>query len=87
MGDNGKTIRLLAERQMGAFLKAMPKAKGGPAYHKDAPTASSSEVVPSLREIGITQKQNFNAQKLADIPEPEFKEQTTPTLEPTCSPC
>lgn len=70
-------IRLLAERQMGAFLKAMPKASG-----KDftgngtvsSPKERQPNSPPTLAEIGITDNQSHRAQKLADIPEPEFKE-------------
>lgn len=66
-------VRLLAERQMGEFLKAMPKNEGG------RPTQTGAELepvipAPTLREIGITKKQSAQAQKLASIPEPEFKE-------------
>lgn len=70
-------IRTLAERQMGAFLKQMPKATGtreqliGPGKiggsREQPPTAT-------LAEIGITKKQSSTAQKLADIPEPEFRD-------------
>lgn len=66
-------IRLLAERQMGEFLKAMPKDAGGrPA--KTSPAREQVSTPPTLREIGITRKQSATAQKLADIPEPEFRE-------------
>ena len=58
-------IRLLAERQMGAFLKAMPKAKGGWESRGSEPEPQDA---PTLAEIGITKKQSASAQKLADIP-------------------
>lgn len=68
--------RLLAARQMGEFLKAMPKAKGtreqlaGPGKiggaKKDPP-------ISTLADIGITKKQSATTQKLAAIPEPEFR--------------
>lgn len=73
-------VRLLAERQMGAFLKTMPKAKGGAHHHsEDSPKAPSITVKPertvkTMAEIGITHNQAERAQKLADIPEPEFQE-------------
>lgn len=84
MVDNGKTIRLLAERQMGAFLKAMPKNRGsaGQLVGPGKIGAASSEAPTKLSELGITHHESANAQKLADIPEPEFKERITPTLAP-----
>lgn len=63
-------IRILAERQMGAFLKAMPKNEGG---NPKLTSARSEPVNPTLAEIGITKKQSHVAQKLADIPEGEFR--------------
>lgn len=69
--NNATEIRLLAERQMGEFLKAMPKNEGG----NPKLTGSRSEPVePTLADIGITKKQSHVAQKLATIPEPEFRE-------------
>ncbi len=72
-------IRLLAERQMGEFLKVMPKSKGGAAYHNPdsprAPKAGSDESgLTTYGDVGVTRTQAFRSQKLADIPEPEFKE-------------
>jgi hypothetical protein len=62
-------VRLLAERQMGAFLKEMPKNPGG------SPIPRSDVEQPlTLKEIGITRKQSMTAQHLAVIPEPEFQE-------------
>jgi hypothetical protein len=63
------TPRLLAERQMGAFLKTMPKNPGG--Y---APTVKAGGGTVTLAGAGITYKQSSNAQKLAAIPADEFKE-------------
>lgn len=71
-------VRLLAERQMGEFLKAMPKNHGvrttGGGEGAGGTMAEPPADVPTLREIGISKKQSSQAQKLADIPEPEFKE-------------
>jgi hypothetical protein len=64
-------IRTLAERQMGAFLKEMPKATGG---WESRGTEREPQNAPTLAEIGITKKQSSAAQKLADIPEQEFQE-------------
>ena len=69
--NNATEIRLLAERQMGEFLKQMPKNEGG----NPKLTGSRAEpVAPTLASIGITKKQSHVAQKLAAIPEPEFRE-------------
>ncbi|MDP3069824.1 MAG: hypothetical protein Q8N18_06015 [Opitutaceae bacterium] len=63
-------IRTLAERQMGAFLKQMPKNEGG----DPVPHRNRVDEPATLAEIGITKKQSATAQKLADIPEPQFRE-------------
>lgn len=56
-------IRSLAERQMGEFLKVMPKNQGA----LPGKTGSKSEPVldptPTLAEIGISKKQSATAQK------------------------
>ena len=68
--NNATEIRLLAERQMGEFLKQMPKNEGGdPVPHQNRVSEP-----PTLASIGITKKQSHVAQKLAAIPEPEFRE-------------
>jgi len=70
-------VRLLAERQMGAFLKTMPKATGfqyGAGGRVDGIRAEPATKNPRLEDIGITKQQSHIAQKLADIPEPEFQE-------------
>lgn len=75
--NNATEIRLLAERQMGEFLKAMPKATGaehGGRAAFDGTRAEPSNPTPTLADIGITKKQSHVAQKLAAIPEPEFRE-------------
>jgi hypothetical protein len=63
-------IRTLAENQMGKFLKTMPKNQGG----DPVPHRNRVDEPPTLRDIGLTKKQSATAQKLADIPEPEFRE-------------
>jgi len=67
-------IRLLAERQMGEFLKQMPKATGAAGVGPIAVPDGNRNQPPTLASIGITKKQSANAQKLADIPEHEFRE-------------
>lgn len=77
--NHATEIRLLAERQMGEFLKQMPKATGarmvgGDESGKPVVTGGNRRDVETLAEIGITKKQSHVAQKLATIPEPEFRE-------------
>jgi len=69
--NHATEIRLLAERQMGEFLKQMPDSKTGP---KKLGNEAEPNSVPTLAEIGITKKQSATAQKLAAIPAPEFAE-------------
>ncbi len=68
-------IRLLAERQMGEFLKAMPKNTGtaGQLVGPGRIGATHSEV-PTLAQVGITHHESSRAQKLAEIPAEEFRE-------------
>lgn len=63
-------IRLLAERQMGEFLKAMPKNKGGRPNETDPDAGKDSP--PTMAEIGIHRKHVERAQELADIPAEDF---------------
>lgn len=68
-------IRLLAERQMGEFLKQMPKASGGQPFQSTGSRSAPVGTEPAtLAEIGITKKQSSRAQQLADIPREEFAE-------------
>lgn len=63
-------VRILAERQMGDFLRQMPKNQGGdPVPHKNR-----VDEPPTLAEIGITKKQSARAQKLAEIPADELQD-------------
>lgn len=83
--NNATEIRLLAERQMGEFLKAMPKA--GPQHSTGGGSKGSvreplPDAPPTLADIGITKKQSHVAQKLAAIPEPEFRASITTTRRP-----
>jgi hypothetical protein len=73
-------IRLLAERQMGEFLKEMPKAKGTagagrPSLGGAREEPPKTEDAPAtLADMGISKKQSARAQKLADISPVEFAE-------------
>ncbi len=64
----------LAERQMGEFLKQMPKATGALREGSAVPERNHGEQPPTLADLNITKKQSRVAQKLATIPEPEFRE-------------
>lgn len=70
-------IRLMAERQMGVFLKTMPKATGfqyGSGGRVDGLRQEPATKNPRLADIGITKQQSSDSQKLADIPADEFGE-------------
>lgn len=71
-------IRLLAERQMGFFLSITPNANalehGGGHYKTALRPERNPNSAPSLKEMGITGDESSRAQKLAKLPEPEFKE-------------
>jgi len=67
------TTQATAERQMGAFLKQMPKATGTREQLNGSKSGGAVVEPPergaqTLAEIGITKKQSATAQKLADIP-------------------
>ena len=69
--NNATEIRLLAERQMGEFLKQMPKNEGakgsGSNQHEVRLPTGTAPTPPTLASIGITKKQSSTAQKLAAI--------------------
>ena len=60
----------LAERQMGAFLKQMPKNDGARGVGKSGVPPEN----PTLADMGIDKKLSATAQKLANIPDQEFRE-------------
>lgn len=70
-------VRILAERQMGEFLAAMPKATGA---RMAGGTAGGTPVVTdgnrreTLADLGITKKQSAQAQSLAKLPKEELEE-------------
>lgn len=73
--NHATEIRLLAERQMGAFLKAMPKSTGARGIGPNAvPEKDRINGITTLADIGISKNQSQHAQKLADIPAPEFND-------------
>lgn len=62
-------IRLDAERMLGLYLKATPKASGGQPYQA---TGTGEEPVATLADLGISKKLSAEAQRLADLPEATF---------------
>jgi hypothetical protein len=67
------STRIMAERQMGEFLKSMPKATGVLRQGPVVPDRDHGEPA-TLADIGITKKESARAQKLADIPAEEITE-------------
>ena len=74
-------IRLLAERQMGEFLKEMPRNRGNMVVFKGKDSSGShiasqpeGDRVPTLSDMGIERVESSRAQELADIPKAEFTE-------------
>jgi hypothetical protein len=63
-------IRLRAERKAGQLLAQMEKAKGGRPSDK---TPAAAEGVSTLRDLGITEKQSSQWQKLAAVSSEEFE--------------
>jgi len=72
-------VRVLAERQMGKFLKGMPKNQGALPGKTGTKAVPVLDTTPTLAEIGITKNQSAASQKLAAIPEPEFRERVEQT--------
>ena len=68
--DRATEIRVLAEDQMGKFLKASPKNKGAKGIGKSA--VEEVDRTPTLAEMGITKEMSARAQKLASIPKEEL---------------
>lgn len=67
---------------MGEFLKEMPKNEGARGVGKSGVPPEN----PTLADIGITKKQSATAQKLANIPEDEFKARIASALIPLFRP-
>lgn len=71
--------RLLAERQMGAFLKEMPKSTGARGPGPNA-VAEKDRIngLTTLADIGVSKDQSSRAQKLASMAELEFTSGSPP---------
>ena len=63
-------IKLRAERRAGELLKEAPKNKG---QILRGSTIVPREDTPTLKEMGVTKKQSFRWQKIANIPEEKFE--------------
>ena len=68
--NEASEVRLMAEKQMGEFLKVTPKQDGGDAMK--ARSLPGTEVPPTLSDMGITKKESARAQKLASLPRKEL---------------
>lgn len=70
-----KRIRARAVRRMGELLKEIEPSKGG--YHKnyarDGADPSTQTRKQAARDAGISERQQKQALKLADVPEQEFE--------------
>jgi hypothetical protein len=74
-----RTYALDAERRMGEMLtETKPKrAKGGQPYHekmKSTPSKRKGVDTPTLKELGLTEKESHLAQKLAALPVEIFEQ-------------
>ena len=65
------TVKLEALRELGAVLKAQPKAKG--AICRGAQLAPRGNDAPTYAGPGLTKKEAAFAQKLAELPEMAFE--------------
>jgi N6-adenosine-specific RNA methylase IME4 len=75
MQNDAAEIKLRAERRAGEMLKE--GAKNGDRAGRGRPKKPSSEKgfsAPTLEEIGISEKQSFHWQSIAEIPEEEFEQ-------------
>ena len=61
-----EALKLDAERRLGEFLRAMPKAIGG--RPTKTPTKSEGVSVATVAELGIDYKTSARVQKLAELP-------------------
>lgn len=64
-------IRLRAERKAGEILREREKARPGP--KPELPSTREGNSAPTLRDLGITEKQSHQWQRLAEMPKEEFE--------------
>jgi hypothetical protein len=75
--NHATEIRILAERQMGEFLKSRPRtnhAEHGGGRYKVALRPQTDATPQTLPEMGISYEESRRSQQLAAIPAPEFHE-------------
>jgi len=79
MQNDAIEVQLLAERKAGELLAEMPKNPGsqgqlqGRSLSGDAIAEPPETNIPTLDDLGITTKESARWQKMADIPEPQFR--------------
>jgi hypothetical protein len=80
-------IRLRAERKAGQLLKQAEKAKAapGPGRGKKGPASrvGAFRTAPTLKQLGISEKQSSNWQKLGAVPQAEFDAAVDAAEKPT----
>lgn len=69
--DHARHYALLAERRMGEMLLATERAQG---KRTDLVPKGNEVDSPTLTDIGITRKESARAQRIATIPETDFKD-------------
>jgi hypothetical protein len=84
MKDHVKVLKrsaVRAERRMGELLRDMEKARGGEQYHRTT-GIQKGPVVPTYADLGITKKEAFRWQKIAEVNAKLFEEivEVTPTI-------
>jgi HTH domain len=61
-------LALDAERRMGELLRATERASGGQPYQEKSTCDVTSQVDPTLKELGVSRKESSRAQRLAEMP-------------------
>lgn len=77
-------VKLRFERKAGEWLARQPKNTG--VRMSGTAAVAAPENVPRLADLGVNEKQSRNWQRVASIPEPEFEEYVTESLQTGTSP-
>ncbi|MBS0328259.1 MAG: hypothetical protein JSR30_00270 [Proteobacteria bacterium] len=72
--NQATAVRILAEHQMGEFLKSSPRAKGTLKVGPVVIDVDHGTVPATLDEMGITKNESAKAQRLAEIPKREVQQ-------------